>query len=585
MKFLLVHPNDLPDSGPWGGETWDRVIDLGRGGAGTYERWTRHFHCPASPIDSVCPGTDKSRPVQEAFAMGAGRLQDAENLDWWELIAMFYHQQIETLGVLRRFVRNLEAVDVVFVTRRDFYSDALQLLLGNRLRYFPARSAFEATGMRRYFGVVSQLPLAQLLEIAGDKFDAAYSLRGLVSRKPKRSSEPVVLLPSAYVNVSRMGIAYAETIPETNFLLVATRRSAQLAPRPANVAVRRLASYAGRVTATRRECEDLLEQWRVQRPHLESVPEIAMLGRVGLLDAVPKLLRQGLGIRDAWRNVLDTEPVQAVLCADDSNPYTHLPLMLAAQRGIPTIACHHGALDGRHLFKQNHADVILAKGKMEEDYLLKVCRLPAQKVETGAPVRSGSLLRTSPTEKTEREAASSIVFFSEPYEVCGGRCGEFYRDILPALADVAHTTGRKLIVKLHPFESARQRKSLLSRLLTSRQLAVTTMMSGTFTPDLLHQTWFGVTVLSTMAVECALQGIPCFLCGWMEYSSYGYLQQFGRFGVGYLLHSPAEIPEIPRILATYVAQPVLRDLWQPIVPDRLRELLSASKNRDRAIAV
>jgi hypothetical protein len=582
VKILLVHPEDSLDSGPWTNHAWARVYDLGKGGAGSYERWTEQFRCPVAPIDLFRLGAEEFRHVRDVLAAGSGRLQDRENLDWWELTAILFHQQVETFGILCRFVQSLGAADEVYVTQPGFYSDALRLLVGNRLHCFPVRSASQKGGVRHYLRVASKFPLGQLAEIAGDKFDAAYSLRRWLSPGREPSRKPVVLLPSAYVNVSRTGIAYAETIPETDFLLVATRRSGWMAALPANVTMAGLASYARRNQAAQDEYPELLAQWRALRRDLEFVPEIVMLDRVGLLDSFPKLLRQGLGIRDAWSNVLDTEPVQAVLCADDSNPYSHIPLLLAARRGLPAIACHHGALDGRHLIKRSHADVILAKGKMEEDYLVRICGLPAEKVEIGAPVRQ---------PRPNRRALDSvlpawIVFFSEAYEGESGRGEEFYRDLLPPLADLALQTGRKLVVKLHPFEGKRERTSLLARLLTSSQLAVTTVISGALTPDLLHQTWFGITVLSTVAVECAMHEIPCFLCPWLEYSPYGYIQQFSRFGVGYVLQSPAEIPAIPRILETHLFQPDLgRDLWQPIAPNRLEELLSGTRKRDRAIAV
>ena len=45
-------------------------------------------------------------------------------------------------------------------------------------------------------------------------------------------------------------------------------------------------------------------------------------------------------------------------------------------------------------------------------------------------------------------------------------------------------------------------------------------------PEMLNKTWFGVTILSTVVVECALRGIPCFLCAWLESWPYGYIDQF-----------------------------------------------------------
>src|SRR5207244_4178268 len=297
---------------------------------------------------------------------------------------------------------------------------------------------------------------------------------------PKASRNPVVPLASAYVNVSRKAIAYRKTAPKMDFLLVATRRSGWLAEPSANVAVAKLASYAKYETSTRREYDDLSIQWRHVRTDLESVPEIGMLGRQGLLDSFPKLLRQGLAIREAWRQVFEIEPVKAVLCADDSNPYTRIPLLLARNRGIPTLTCHHGALDGGYLFKQSHADVILAKGRMEEDYLVRVCGVPEEKVELGAPGRLPAL-----NVQRDREQAPFITFFSEPYEVASARTDEFYRDLLPRLADLALKTGRKFVVKLPPFESHRERERLINRILTAEQQQVANVVSGALSEDLL----------------------------------------------------------------------------------------------------
>jgi hypothetical protein len=103
---------------------------------------------------------------------------------------------------------------------------------------------------------------------------------------------------------------------------------------------------------------------------------------------------------------------------------------------------------------------------------------------------------------------------------------------------------------------------------------------------LLHKTWFGITVLSTVVMECALHGIPCFLCGWLEFSPYGYIEQYTKFGVGYLLRSVAELSEIPKILQSYAVKPeIAKDLWEPISPNRFQELLSGSGKRDGTLSV
>ena len=577
MRILLLHPDDSLENGPCQ-QKWDQVIDLGKGGCDFYRRSTLQLGCQVIPLDSLRIGVEDFQWVREIFESGRNRLLDAEGLDWWELTAIFFHQQIELLGVLRRFAENLKSSDELYITRPGFYADALRFLLRDRLQVLSSRIESNRSALR-YVRSAARFPIAQLAEILWDKYDSNYFLRRRFTGGRKPSRNPVVLMPSAYVNVSRMAIAYASTVPEMDFLLVATRRSGWLAEPSANVTVAKLASYARYEAFTRRERDELSAQWRHVRTDLESIPEIGMLGRLGLLDSFPKLLRQGLAIREAWRQVFEIEPVKAVLCADDSNPYTRIPLLLARNRGIPTITCHHGALDGGYLFKQSHADVILAKGRMEEDYLVRVCGVPEEKVELGAPGRLPAL-----NVQRDREQAPFITFFSEPYEVASARTAEFYRDLLPPLADMALKTGRKLVVKLHPFESQRERRGLIEKILSREQQAITTLVSGTLSDDLLQKTWVGITVLSTAATECAARGIPCFLCGWLEYSRYGYIEQFERFGVGQVLRSPEEIAEIPQLIRHYRQPEVSSNLWQPVTSARLQELFSGARKYHHAFA-
>lgn len=581
MRILLIHPEDSAERGDWIGQNWDRVIDLGRAGPNTYRRWSQLFGCAAAPLETL--KREDFQVIRARLEKGLGVVVDREGLDWWELNSMIFHQQMETVLALRKFAEGLGAEDRLFVTRPGFYADALRLLVGDRLNCFsgPAREGRRV--LSHYLQIWSKFPLPQIVEILGDKYDPSYTVRRRFVPKKWPCRRPVVLLPSAYGNVSRTGIAYANTVPETDFLLVTTRRSGRVINAPANIMTAELASYASPRKLIQAEYKLLREKWRQLRLNLQTVLEFDLLDRLGFLDSFPQLLRQGLGIRDAWLGVLQQEPVNAVLCADDTNPYTHIPLLLARVRGIPAIVCHHGALDGRHLFKRNHADLILAKGRMEEDYLVRICGVARDSVEVGAPARkSPSLI----VRDADASAASTIVFFSEPYEIFGGRAGEFYRDVLPPLADVAAKNSRSLLIKLHPAESRRDRERLVKKILPIPQQDSVRIVSGPLTDDLLGDAWFGVTILSTVAMECALAGIPCFLCEWLDYGPYGYVEQLSRFRAGQILRSAAEIREIPRVLGRNARLEVGRDLWEPIEHERLQGLLSGErKTAEHAVAV
>jgi hypothetical protein len=131
---------------------------------------------------------------------------------------------------------------------------------------------------------------------------------------------------------------------------------------------------------------------------------------------------------------------------------------------------------------------------------------------------------------------------------------------------------------LHPAESERERSSLVNRILSQRQKSCARIVSGPLTEELLAKTWIGVTIHSTVAMECAIRGIPCFLCRWLESWPYAYAEQFIRFGVGIGLNHPSEINSIPDRLPHFPIGPEVREnCWRPVNSGRLRELITAQK--------
>jgi|HubBroStandDraft_1064217.scaffolds.fasta_scaffold00029_30 hypothetical protein len=576
MKILIIHSEDDPEKGPWASLPWDRIVDLGLGGVNSYERWTRRFRCPVTTLNSQRDGFDDFRRVRDVLGRGCGRLIDEHGLDWWELMSVLLTGQVEALILLQRLVQTLGSGDEVYVSRPGLHAGLLRCLLPAGVHGFPLRRGAKIGGLGHYVRVSNKLSAPQIIDVFWDKYDAGYQFRGRLVRKRQPSTLPAVLLPSAYVNVSRTGIAYANTFPEENFLLVATRRSGWVEDPPKNVAAAWLSSYAS-VGDRSDENEDIESRWRALRHELCEAPEFEILNRLGCLDSFPRHFRRGLEVRDAWRNVLDTEPVQAVVCADDSNPYTRMPLLLARDRGLVNIACHHGALDGRYVFKRSYGDVIWAKGRMEEDYLVRQCGVPQERVEIGAPALPANW--NGSEYSSHSDFRPYLLFLSEACDVSGGRPEEFYRDMLPRLADLALATGRELIVKLHPAESKRERAAMVARILSPEQKAATRIVSGPLTEELLTKAWFGITILSTVAFECAVRGIPCFLCKWLEFWPYEYVEQFIRFGVGIGLNDPSEIEKIPELLQRHsVSAGLGENCWEPVAAGRLRELLNASRN-------
>jgi hypothetical protein len=576
MKILVIHADDDPEKGPWSDLGWDRIVDIGLGGVSSYARWSQKFRCPVTSLKKLQHGFDDFRKIRNIFDIGSGKLRDDYGLDWWELLSILLHEKLEALLLLQRFAHSVPAGSEVYVSRPGLHADLLRTLLPAGIKFFPLQRHSRKRTVGHYLRTLRKLSSTEIIDVFWDKCDAGYQWRGRLTRKRSRVGKPVVLIPTTYVNVSRMGLAYANTFVDDDFFLVATRRSGWVAHPPPNVDTAWLSSYAA-VRDRHSEFAAMEIRWASLVQQLVEVEELAKLHQIGCLDPLFLEFRKAIEIRDAWRNVFDREQIRAVMCGDDSNIYTRIPMLLAQVRGIPNVAVHHGALDGRYFFKRIYGNVIWAKGMMEQDYLVRQCGVPREKIEIVAP----ALPANWEASKLSSTLAPrpNILFISEVFSVAGGRPEEFYRDILPPLADLAIANGRKLVVKLHPAESKHERAAILARILSSQQQAATLLVSGALTEDLLAQAWFGITILSTVALELAIRGTPCFLCKWLESWAYGYVDQFIRFGIGIGLNDPTEIKKIPEYMQHFpVGGDVREKCWAPADPSRLRGLLAVASN-------
>jgi hypothetical protein len=569
MKVLLLHPADaLAHSYPV--QHWDLVVDIGRAPVGTYQRWSRRAGCSVISIYDQAEEIEDLYRLREFLRLGSGRVTDRSGIDWWEVLSLEIASDLQQLVLVHRLSKQLDAGCELYSTRPHLIATALQRLLNARLTILESGFQSAIRWAKHSHNLFSHLDATQLLQVLEDKFDGAHSIRRHFTRRGPASGQPIVLLPSAYINVSRTALAYAELLPDHQFLLVHSRSNAKLASLPKNVRAASLTPYV--VPSDKQEIAFLIESWNSLRKQLIGVAEeFDTADAVGLLGGIPALLPWGIALRDAWSQVFESKNVTACLSGDDSNPPSSIPLILAKKWGIPAIACHHGALDFRMAIKINHADFYLAKSDMEIDYLERICHVAAEKIA----------MASTPSAKplpAVRRSAPWLVFFTEPYQSYGWRSDEVYRDLLPRLCSLAQTCGLKLVFKLHPFESVKAHRRMLRRLIPehAREIEV---LAGPPSDDLWNNTRLALTVQSSTALECAALGIPVFLCAWLRDAYSGYVQQYVRFGVGYVSQSSEQIGEIPMLLESrYRKSFQHQGVQSAIDPDDFAHLLSGTNS-------
>ncbi len=581
MKILLVHPDDSVEAGAWAETRWDLAVDLGWSGRHAYSRQAERLGFRVLSIYDLLDHEQQRRQMRDILALGLGQLVDSESVDWWDAFSAYLYPQVEQLLLCSAIAEQIPEHAEILATRPHPSLDALSIVLNRAIKTFAIhrQTAFQA-GSRRYLKALFAFPSSQLAEIAFDKWDTDYRLRRHFARPPRTLSTQAILLPSAYSNVTRAQAAYARMLPHCRFLLVLTRRNGRIPDLPGNVELRWLASYAPRhLAATDEERVRLLAHWQSLRSDLfESNRVLSLAKKLDIFDGFAEFLKSGLGVRDAWREVFAREPIAAVLSADENNPYTRMPILLARKNKLRTVFCDHGALNMSFGIRPPVSDTYLMKGDMARDYSVAWCGLPADKIAVGGPVETRNPSRSSnraENRKEKEEARDWIVYYSEVYELSAGRTHTLYAELLPELCQLARQTNRKVVVKLHPFESLRMRSKIVDRVLPPDERNLVTLREGPMTPDLFARAWCSLTVESSVAVESTLHGVPCFLCSWFDASWYDYGKQFAKYSAGYPLDSPQRIREIPQLLKNFhITDAVRQGLQTEISAERLESVLS-----------
>ena len=234
MKILLLHPEDA-FAHQCSSHRWDLVVDLGRAPRGTYANWRDQAGCPVISLYDYAEEIDDLYYLRDLLRLGLGYVVDQWGIDWWDIFSLEIASAIQGAVLIERLAKDLPLNSELYSTRADFVALALNRLLGGRATCLGGRMQSMGHRLRRHYETFSQLGGSKLLQFCEDKFDADHSIRRRFAPRRGNSGQPVVLVPSAYVNVTRTALAYAGLLPLQQFMLVVARRSGFPASTPPNV--------------------------------------------------------------------------------------------------------------------------------------------------------------------------------------------------------------------------------------------------------------------------------------------------------------------------------------------------------------
>src|ERR1700690_1247886 len=260
MRVFLLHPED-DFSGRLKNQRWDWIVDLGRAPKSFYDEWSATLGCRVCSIYDFALEIEDAQVWRDLFALGMGQGVDRFGVDWGDVAGLSLQPELQDIRLAARLAEKLGRDCTLTASRPSLLAKALQLRLEAPLQVL--QSGIDArfrNRISRYRIAVRNLSYGQMRQVAHDKLDPHYRWRRNFVPRVAPSSQPVVLLPSAYSNVTRTALSYARLLPERQFLLVWARESGAISEVPGNVQAAPLAALADKRTG-KEELRELENSW------------------------------------------------------------------------------------------------------------------------------------------------------------------------------------------------------------------------------------------------------------------------------------------------------------------------------------
>ena len=151
---------------------------------------------------SLAEGVEDIHHLRELLQLGMGHVVDGWGIDWWDVLFLMIESELRQFMLMSRLAGELRVR--LRTLRQPRHAAGFRAAGIERSPASHLARNFRPVihWARHYRDVLSQLDSAQITQAFQDRFDREHRVRRRFAKVRRASRHPVVLLPSAYVNVS-----------------------------------------------------------------------------------------------------------------------------------------------------------------------------------------------------------------------------------------------------------------------------------------------------------------------------------------------------------------------------------------------
>lgn len=197
-------------------------------------------------------------------------------------------------------------------------------------------------------------------------------------------------------------------------------------------------------------------------------------------------------------------------------------LLRASAEGVPSVLLQHGIMHWTYAVTDEPVDVFLLRGPFFQRAVNERLRRKTVVHNFPEPATTGS--QHGDAERKD------ILFITTPYNVPALFHGEDLRDILRSLLRVAHSTHRRLTIRVHPNEKISAYQQAVAALQQKPGVQAEVAYSqGPGADEVFARSCVAVLHFSTMFLDCLRHGIPIISFGWHWFPNKRQFEEEGIF--------------------------------------------------------